>query len=651
MSWQAATFALLALVLAGGVAWYERGRPPSQVVALVASLAALAVAGRLVLAPVPNAVATTDIVLVAGYALGAAPGFMVGALAGLISNFWLGQGPWTPWQMAAWGMIGIGGAWLATFFTRRTIGRIPLAVACAVAAIGFGVLMNFSIMATYGGEMSLGRFLAFQVRALPFDLAHAVGNFVLALIAGPAMIRMLTRFRDRFRWRHTSVAAVTLVAGFSLFVLPQQSRAADMEAAVGWMGSVQNADGGFGSSPGDDSSVVTTSWAILGLAAAGVNAHDLPGRGGDTPIDFLREEIEKVTSTGDITRTILALNAAGDDPRRFAGRNLVADLRGRMRGDGSFEEWPNVTALAIIALRQSGSTGGLRKSLDWLRGAQGEDGGWGARVGAPSDPDSTGNVIQAVGGEQVVRRAVAYLRQAQRPSGGLPLSPGSAPNTQSTSWAMQGLIAAGLNARGFRAGGDKSTFEFLTAMQQPDGHFRYSAGSDKTPTWVTAQAMVAAAGKSFPIEAPPREPEPKPQPQPNHRQPAPPPPAPAPLPLPPSPAPAPSFSPSHSGSGSSGSSRPQSDSTTVRPRPIDPGAFDEPGFNPDESVSSPAGTPEPAESSEHDPQPSVAESVREPVAISDSRPAPSPAAPAGIGLGLAGITVGGMWFLGRRRGW
>ena len=69
---------------------------PSQVVALVAALAALAIAGRIAFAAFPNVKPTTDIVIFAGYALGPAPGFAVGALAALVSNFWFGQGPWTP---------------------------------------------------------------------------------------------------------------------------------------------------------------------------------------------------------------------------------------------------------------------------------------------------------------------------------------------------------------------------------------------------------------------------------------------------------------------------------------------------------------------------------------------------------------------------
>src|SRR5215475_2056795 len=122
MSWQLVSFLILTGVLLAGFAWYERSRPPSQVVALVAALAALAIAGRIAFAAFPNVKPTTDIVIFAGYALGGAPGFAVGALTGLVSNFWLGQGPWTPWQMAGWGMTGLLGAWLA-MATGRHVNR------------------------------------------------------------------------------------------------------------------------------------------------------------------------------------------------------------------------------------------------------------------------------------------------------------------------------------------------------------------------------------------------------------------------------------------------------------------------------------------------------------------------------------------------
>ena len=236
VTWELATYLILAAVLVGGFAWYERSRPTSQVVALVAALAALAVAGRVAFAALPNVVATTDVVIFAGFALGPAPGFAVGALAGLVSNFWLGQGPWTPWQMAGWGLCGILGAALAVVRPRPN--RVTLAVVCALAGVGYGALLNFSLMATYGGDLSLQRFLALEARAVPFDAAHAIGNATLALVAGPAMVRALVRFRERFEWRAPAVASVLLLALALVSVLPGRAQAGTASAAT-WLASVR----------------------------------------------------------------------------------------------------------------------------------------------------------------------------------------------------------------------------------------------------------------------------------------------------------------------------------------------------------------------------------------------------------------------------
>jgi energy-coupling factor transport system substrate-specific component len=251
VSWELASFLILGAVLLGGFAWYERSRPTSQVVALVAALAALAIAGRIAFAALPNVKPTTDIVIFAGFALGPAPGFAVGALTGLVSNFWFGQGPWTPWQMVGWGLCGVLGAALA--LVRPRAGRFTLATVCALAGIAYGALLNFSLMATYGGDLSLQRFLALESRAVPFDAAHAIGNAALALVAGPAMVRMLVRFRERFEWRAPVVASVLLLALAMVSVLPSRAQASNVSRAAAWLVAAQNPDGGWGSSPDDES--------------------------------------------------------------------------------------------------------------------------------------------------------------------------------------------------------------------------------------------------------------------------------------------------------------------------------------------------------------------------------------------------------------
>ncbi|MFR7797549.1 MAG: ECF transporter S component [Collinsella sp.] len=74
-------------------------------------LAALAAAGRILFGPIPDFKPVSAIAIIAGATLGRRNGFMVGALAALTSNFFFGQGMWTPWQMYAWGLVGyVGGA-------------------------------------------------------------------------------------------------------------------------------------------------------------------------------------------------------------------------------------------------------------------------------------------------------------------------------------------------------------------------------------------------------------------------------------------------------------------------------------------------------------------------------------------------------------
>ena len=276
----------------------------------------------------------------------------------------------------------------------------------------------------------------------------------------------------------------------------------ERSAAARWLAGVQNPDGGFPSSPGGESSVAITGWAMLGLEAAGRNPLDLR-RGGRSPVTYLRRNADAIGSTGDLARTILALDAAGIDPHRFAGRNLVAELRRRRQGNGSFDGWPNSTAFAVMALRSAGARHHLSRSLRWLHRAQNDDGGWGVVPGSPSDPDSTGAVLQAVAAHRSVARALRYLRRAQVAGGGFRLGGSSVINTQSTAWAAQGMLAAGESPRRIREGG-RDAIDYISARQSADGHIRYSKTSDQTPVWVTAQAMVPLYGRSFPLPPVPR---------------------------------------------------------------------------------------------------------------------------------------------------
>ena len=106
-----AMLVVVALVLALFFAGYEAPRPSSRHIMPTLVLAALAAAGRILFGPIPDFKPVSAIAIIAGATLGRRNGFMVGALAALTSNFFFGQGMWTPWQMYAWGLVGyVGGA-------------------------------------------------------------------------------------------------------------------------------------------------------------------------------------------------------------------------------------------------------------------------------------------------------------------------------------------------------------------------------------------------------------------------------------------------------------------------------------------------------------------------------------------------------------
>jgi energy-coupling factor transport system substrate-specific component len=183
-----------AAVLVAGAGWLEAGTQSAKDLTLVATVAGVAAAARVLFAPVPGVQPVTVIAVVAGAALGPRRGFAVGALAALASNFFLGQGVWTPWQMLAWGVCGLVGG----FLPRAARGRWALAGVCFFAGLWFSAFLD--VWEWYAFFPHTPAALALQMsRGFPFDLAHAIGNVILAVAAGPELRRVLERYERRTR--------------------------------------------------------------------------------------------------------------------------------------------------------------------------------------------------------------------------------------------------------------------------------------------------------------------------------------------------------------------------------------------------------------------------------------------------------------------
>ena len=191
----------LAVLLAGaaaivaGAAWLEGGPGSARDLTLVATVAGVAAAARVLFAVLPGVQPVTVIVLVAGVALGGRRGFAVGALAALASNFFLGQGPWTPWQMLAWGACGLVGGAAARVLRNRW----ALGAAAFVLGLGFSAFMDVWEWYAFFPHTEAALILQMS-RGFPFDLAHAVGNVIIALAVGSELRRVLERYERRTRF-------------------------------------------------------------------------------------------------------------------------------------------------------------------------------------------------------------------------------------------------------------------------------------------------------------------------------------------------------------------------------------------------------------------------------------------------------------------
>lgn len=187
---------LAALII--GLVLYERTRGGARELGLVAVLVAAATAGRIAFAAIPSAQPVTAIAIVTGVALGPRAGAAVGAGAALLSNTFLGQGPWTPWQMLLWGLAGASGGWLAPLLRRS---RIALMAFGGAWGLVFGAGMDIWQLAAFGPALTLSAFIAVHARAVPFDLVHALTNVILLGVAGMPLIALLDRSARRMRGR------------------------------------------------------------------------------------------------------------------------------------------------------------------------------------------------------------------------------------------------------------------------------------------------------------------------------------------------------------------------------------------------------------------------------------------------------------------
>ena len=157
----------------------EKKKTGTRRLIIVAIMTALSVVGRFI----PIFKPVTALTVITAVYIGGEAGFLVGSLSALISNFWFGQGPWTPFQMFAWGMIGLVGGLLSKFLKKSHAALITYGV---LAGIVYSFIMDFWALIWNNEIISFEAYLVSLVTAIPYTAVYAVSNMLFfALLAKP----------------------------------------------------------------------------------------------------------------------------------------------------------------------------------------------------------------------------------------------------------------------------------------------------------------------------------------------------------------------------------------------------------------------------------------------------------------------------------
>lgn len=175
---------------------FETSKPALRQIMPTVVLAALAAAGRILFAALPDFKPVSAIAIIAGAAFGRQAGFMVGALAALVSNLFFGQGPWTPWQMYAWGLIGYFAGVLAD---RGAFERRPVLYVYGFAApLLYGFLLNSYYIVGFVHPLTWQTALLAYGAGLPFDLVHGAATVVFLAILYQPWRKKLDRIKRKY---------------------------------------------------------------------------------------------------------------------------------------------------------------------------------------------------------------------------------------------------------------------------------------------------------------------------------------------------------------------------------------------------------------------------------------------------------------------
>lgn len=180
---------------------FEKRKPKTREIVTLAVMTALAVVGRLAFFMTPQVKPCAAIIIITGVMLGRQSGFLCGALTAFVSGFFFGQGPWTPWQMIAFGIIGfLSGVLFSKKNIKYAYNKWIISIYGFLATfVIYGFILDTATVFMYTDTPKTETFVATYLSGIGFNLIHAASTFVILFLISNATIKKLERLKIKYK--------------------------------------------------------------------------------------------------------------------------------------------------------------------------------------------------------------------------------------------------------------------------------------------------------------------------------------------------------------------------------------------------------------------------------------------------------------------
>lgn len=183
------------LILFMSYFYFEKSNMGTKEIAIIATLSAFTALSRVAFEAIPGVKPVTFLTALTGFVFGPYEGFLVGSTSAFLSNIFCGQGPWTPWQMFCWGLIGV----ICGFWGKRgkEVSAMKFSIACFLFGFMYDWIMNIWFVIGFVKPINVHTVIGAYLAGLTFDILHGGGSFIFSIIFYDSFLPVLHRYKRR----------------------------------------------------------------------------------------------------------------------------------------------------------------------------------------------------------------------------------------------------------------------------------------------------------------------------------------------------------------------------------------------------------------------------------------------------------------------